>query len=148
MRGLMVPVDGVEPSRVPDTYSAPRGESSHNALDILAPRGTPVVAAEAGRVFRLSSNPSGGITVYAVDREERFMYYYAHLSGYRDGLREGMPLEEGDVIGYVGTTGNAPPNTPHLHFQVMKYRRDGRYWDGTPIDPHPYLRRRGAARAP
>lgn len=144
----MVPVDGVEPASVPDTYNAPRSERTHRALDILAPRGTPVLSADAGRVFRLRSNANGGTTVYAIDREERFIYYYAHLERYREGLAEGEPLEAGDVIGYVGTTGNAPPNVPHLHFQVMRYRRDGRYWDGDPINPHEFLSRRGTRRNP
>lgn len=145
---LMVPVEGVTPDGVSDTYNAPRAGGAHRALDILAPRGTPVLAADGGRIFKLRSNANGGITIYAIDREERFIYYYAHLERYRDGLREGDLLEAGDVIGYVGTSGNAPPNVPHLHFQIMRYRGDGKYWDGDPIDPHAYLSRRGARRNP
>ena len=144
-KSLMVPVEGVTPERVPDTYNAPRAAGTHRALDILAPRGTPVLAAAAGRVFKLRTNPSGGTTVYVLDRDERFLYYYAHLEGYREGLAEGMSLEAGDVIGYVGTTGNAPTNVPHLHFQLTRYRRD-RYWDGEPINPHAFLARRGKKR--
>lgn len=145
-KGLMVPVEGVTPERMSDTYSAKRTAGTHRAIDILAPRGTPVLSADAGRVFRLRSNPNGGITVYAIDREERFIYYYAHLDRYREGLAEGMSLEPGDVIGYVGTTGNAPPNVPHLHFQIMLYRHD-RYWDGEPINPYAFLTRSGKRRA-
>lgn len=136
---LIVPVEGVDPSRVRDDFSASRGARTHNALDILAPRGTPVLAADDGRILRLSTNPAGGITIYQLDAEERFVYYYAHLLKYRDGLKAGMDVRQGDVLGYVGTTGNAPPDVPHLHFQVMRYRRDGRYWDGEPVNPHPFF---------
>jgi murein DD-endopeptidase MepM/ murein hydrolase activator NlpD len=145
---LMVPVDGVGPGRIPDWFNAPRGERTHGALDILAPRGTPVLSADAGRVLKLRTNPLGGLTIYALDREERFVYYYAHLDRYRDGLREGATLEQGDVLGYVGTTGNAPDNTPHLHFQLMRYRGSGRWWGGVPVNPLPYLVRQGKKRAP
>ena len=145
---LMVPVEGVTPEKVPDTYNAPRAAGAHRALDILAPRGTPVLAADAGRVYRLRSNPNGGTTIYATDQSEQFIYYYAHLDRYREGLAEGDALEAGDVIGYVGTTGNAPPNVPHLHFQIMRFRHDGRYWDGEPINPHAYLVRCGTRRMP
>ena len=86
---------------------------------------------------RVSRNALGGLTVYAVDRTDHFVYYYAHLDRYRPGLAQGMPLAKGDVIGYVGTTGNAPPNLPHLHFQVMRMPPDGKYWDGEAINPYP-----------
>ncbi len=135
----MVPVAGVAPGRLSDSFSAARsGGRTHNALDILAPRGTAVLAADDGRIFKVGENRLGGLTVYLLDAAERFIYYYAHLDGYREGLRDGMPVAQGDVLGYVGTTGNAPANTPHLHFQAMRYRRD-RYWDGQPVNPKPYL---------
>ncbi|HEX5830200.1 MAG TPA: M23 family metallopeptidase [Gemmatimonadaceae bacterium] len=138
-RQLMVPVAGVAPERVPDSYHAARsGDRIHRATDILAPRGTPVLAADDGHVFKVRRNSLGGLTVYVVDLERRFLYYYAHLARYRAGLREGMRVAQGDVIGYVGTTGNAPKNTPHLHFQVMRMR-DDRYWDGEPVDARPFL---------
>ena len=140
---LIVPVEGVDPARLRDSYDAPRGERVHSAVDILAPRGTPVLSADSGRVFRLRRNPAGGITVYALDPEEQFVYYYAHLERYREGLAEGMTLAQGDVLGYGGTTGNAPPNTPHLHFQMMRYRGDGKWWDLEPINPLPWLGRAG-----
>lgn len=145
-RHLMVPVEGVAPDGVPDTFNAARSAGRHQALDILAPRGTPVLSADAGRVFKLRTNANGGITVYAIDSQEQFIYYYAHLDRYRPGLSEGAPLQAGDVIGYVGTSGNAPPNIPHLHFQVMRYRRDGRWWDGLPVNPHVFLSRPGKRR--
>lgn len=136
---LIIPVRGVSASAIRDTYTAARGGRTHDALDILAPRGTPVIAADHGRILRLSRSEAGGITLYQLDREERLVYYYAHLDGYQDGVREGLSVRQGDVIGYVGATGNAPPETPHLHFQVMVYRRDGKYWAGEPVNPHPYL---------
>jgi len=145
-RGLMVPVVGVTPDRVPDTFRARRGARLHSALDIMAPRGTPVLSADAGRVWKIRSNTLGGRTIYTLDAAERFVYYYAHLDRYADGLAEGQPLQEGDVIGYVGTTGNAPPSAPHLHFQLLVYRGNGRWWDGDPLDPRPFLARAGRAR--
>jgi murein DD-endopeptidase MepM/ murein hydrolase activator NlpD len=143
---LMVPVDGIDPARIPDSFVSSRGDHVHNALDILAPRGTPVLAADDGTILRLSTNSLGGITIYQLAAGGAFVYYYAHLSRYRDGLKEGMRVVQGDVIGYVGTTGNAPPNIPHLHFQLMRYRGDRQYWNGVPIDPWGFLVRPGRAR--
>lgn len=144
-KSLIVPVKGVDPALVRDSYSASRGARTHNALDIMAPRGTPVLAADHGLILRLSTNPAGGITIYQIDDAQSLVYYYAHLERYHDGLREGMRVQQGDVIGYVGTTGNAPKNLPHLHFQVMRFRKD-RYWEGEPVNPHPYLVRQGRNR--
>jgi peptidoglycan LD-endopeptidase LytH len=139
-RWLMVPVAGVRARDVPDTYQARRsGNRQHNATDIMAPRGTPVVAADDGRIIKLAKNTAGGITVYATDPHERFIYYYAHLDRYEDGIADGMRLAKGQVIGYVGTTGNAPENTPHLHFQAMRARDVKRWWEGEPLDVRPYL---------
>ena len=145
-RDLMVPVDGIAPARVPDNFSAPRGSRRHNALDILAPRGTPVLAADDGRILSMRRNSAGGITIYLVDAEERMIHYYAHLDGYRKGLGEGDRVTKGDVIGYVGTTGNAPANTPHLHFQVMRLDDLRRYWEGTPVNPHGFFTEPGRKR--
>ena len=143
-KALIIPVEGVDPSRVRDSYTAGRGGGrTHDAVDIMAPRGTPVIAADSGTILRLRQNEAGGITIYQLDPDERFVYYYAHLDRYQDGLSEGMKIRQGDVLGYVGTTGNAPKNTPHLHFQVMLYRGRGQYWGGDPINPHPYLTRTG-----
>jgi murein DD-endopeptidase MepM/ murein hydrolase activator NlpD len=146
-RALAVPVAGARASRVWPSFHAPRsGGRVHQAVDIMAPRGTPVVAADEGRVWKLRSNALGGITVYATDPLERFVYYYAHLSRYHAGLFEGQPLFRGDTLGYVGTTGNAPPNAPHLHFQISRVARDGQWWGGTPVDPLPFLRAAELAR--
>ena len=142
-KGLIIPVEGVDPSRVRDSYTAARGGRTHDAVDIMAPRGTPVIAADAGTIVRLRQNDAGGITIYQLDPDERFVYYYAHLDRYEQGLVEGMSIRKGDVLGFVGTTGNASKDTPHLHFQVMLYRGRGQYWGGDPINPHPFLTRAG-----
>jgi murein DD-endopeptidase MepM/ murein hydrolase activator NlpD len=147
-RALAMPVAGARAWRVPPSFTEPRsGGRVHEAVDIMAPRGTPVVAADEGRVWKLRSNPLGGITVYATDPLERFVYYYAHLDAYRAGLFEGQPLFRGDTLGFVGTTGNAPRDVPHLHFQISRVARDGQWWGGTPVDPLPYLRAAEVARA-
>src|SRR4051812_2053490 len=121
-KGLLLPVQGVSPAALTDTFDDSRagGARVHHALDILAPRGTPVLAAEAGRVVRLHNGGAGGITVYEVDTASRYGYYYAHLDRYADGLGEGQTVARGQVLGYVGTTGNAPPGTPHLHFAIYE----------------------------
>ena len=152
-RALMVPVDGVRPEKVADTYFQDRdgGARTHLATDILAKRGTPVLSADSGTVLRLTKNTLGGITIYATDPEKRFVFYYAHLDHYADGLFEGKPVAQGEVIGYVGTTGNAPKNTPHLHFQVMRFVDARTWWNGPPFDVRPFLAqvgdRRDAARS-
>ncbi len=131
----MVPVEGIPRGTLRDNYTAARGSSIHGALDILAPRYTAVVATDDLIIGRLFSGALGGIVIYAYDPDRRFVYYYAHLQRYRKGLAVGDRVAKGSVIGYVGTTGNAPPDTPHLHFQVMK-RAEGRaWWDGPAINP-------------
>ena len=146
-RALMVPVDGVSPSDLRDSFTAPRGGGRvHGAIDILAPRGTPVVAATDGEVLRLRQNSAGGITAYLIDDARRYIFYYAHLDRYSDVLTEGLKVGQGFVIGYVGTSGNAPPDTPHLHFQVMRLAEGQRdWWNGTPIDVRPLITRTGKA---
>jgi peptidoglycan LD-endopeptidase LytH len=143
---LMVPVEGVLPARVPDTFNAVRGDRTHRAIDFLATRGTPVLAVADGRVYRIRETGPGGRAVYATDSTLRWMFYYAHLDTFRPGLAEGAKLVQGEVIGYVGTTGNAPANTPHLHFQLMRARFDARWWDGDALDPRPYFVKTGEPR--
>ncbi|HLK11935.1 MAG TPA: M23 family metallopeptidase [Candidatus Binatia bacterium] len=146
-RRLMVPVAGVSPDRVPDDFRSPRdGGRLHGAVDILAPRGTPVLSADDGRVLRLHRNRKGGLTIYATDPGERFVYYYAHLAAYREGIGKGTRLARGEVIGFVGSTGNADRREPHLHFQVMVRPGDGRWWGGEPIDPRPFFTTAGRPR--
>ncbi len=135
-----MPIAGVDPHTLRDDFSETReGTRRHEALDILAPRGTPVLAAHDGVVRKLFTSVPGGLTVYEFDLEERYCSYYAHLGGYAPGLHEGQRVRRGDVIGYVGTTGNAPKGTPHLHFAVSRLGPDKEWWTGTPIDPYPLL---------
>jgi peptidoglycan LD-endopeptidase LytH len=140
-RKFEIPVEGVKPEQLVRSYDERRsGTRAHEALDILAPRNTPVRAIEDGTVARLFESKAGGITIYQFDPTEQFCYYYAHLERYADGLREGDTVKRGQVIGYVGTTGNAPKNTPHLHFAVFKLTAAKHWWEGTPIDPYDILR--------
>ena len=139
-RNLLIPVVGVRPHQLPNTFDEARsGGRRHDAIDILAPRGTPVLSVDVGRVAKIDTSDRGGLSFYATDPSGRFMYYYAHLDRYRAGLREGRPLVRGDTVGYVGTTGNAPPNNPHLHFAINKLVDPKRWWDGEPINPWPLL---------
>jgi len=116
------------------------GTRGHEAVDILAPRHTPVHAVENGTIAKLFNSKAGGITIYQFDPDGEFCYYYAHLQRYADNLHEGDAVAQGQVLGYVGTTGNAPPNTPHLHFAVFELGDDRRWWKGTAIDPYPLLK--------
>ena len=146
-RGLLVPVAGVTVSQLQDSFDEGRDEGRvHRALDILAPRGTLVLSADDGRILRVKPNALGGNTVYATDPQGRVVYYYAHLDAYQPGLAEGATSARGDVLGTVGTTGNAPKDTPHLHFQVMRMPADGKYWDGEAINPYPLFLLLHAAR--
>jgi murein DD-endopeptidase MepM/ murein hydrolase activator NlpD len=146
-RVLAVPVLGKYPADVANSFLDGRsGGRQHNAADIMAPRGTLVLSADDGVIRRLSRNALGGITIYATDPDERFVYYYAHLDGYAPELQVDQRVRRGDVLGYVGTTGNAPPSAPHLHFQIMRLLDRDRLWDGVPIDPKPFLQLPGALR--
>ena len=141
-RHLVVPVQGVHRDDLHDTFSDTRDATRrHEALDILAPRDTPVLAVDDGTVAKLFLSKPGGITIYHYDPTRSYAYYYAHLARYADGLEAGDALRRGDVIGYVGTTGNAPPNTPHLHFAIFKLADPKRWWKGVAIDPYPILSR-------
>jgi murein DD-endopeptidase MepM/ murein hydrolase activator NlpD len=139
-RGLLVPIAGIDASKIPNSFSDARdGQRKHNAIDIFAKRGTPVLSADDGTILKVGTNTLGGNIVWAVDAHRRFVYYYAHLDRWADGLRDGMSIQRGDVLGYVGTTGNAPKNIPHLHFQLLRYTNDKRYYDGPPINPLPFF---------
>jgi murein DD-endopeptidase MepM/ murein hydrolase activator NlpD len=138
---LLMPVRGVRPEQLGDTYNQTRGGTRiHEALDIMAPRGTPVVAAVDGKVEKLFTSDAGGLTVYQFDPSATYAYYYAHLDSYAPGLREGMQLRRGDVIGTVGSTGNANPEAPHLHFAIFLLGPEKQWWKGTPVNPYPLLR--------
>jgi murein DD-endopeptidase MepM/ murein hydrolase activator NlpD len=137
LRRLQFPVPSSDPRRLRDDFADPRTGHSHEAIDILAPRGTPVVAVDDGVVQKLFTSVRGGLTVYHFDPEGAYCYYYAHLDRYADGLREGQALHKGDVIGFVGTTGNAPPGTPHLHFAIFKLGPEKQWWKGAALNPFP-----------
>jgi peptidoglycan LD-endopeptidase LytH len=138
-RTLAMPVVGAKTLDLRDSFDETRGSRRHEAIDILAPRGTPVVAADEGKVAKLFTSKQGGLTVYQFDRDDTHSYYYAHLDRYADGLHEGQVLARGDPIGYVGTTGNAPPNTPHLHFAIFELTPEKHWWEGKPVNPYPFL---------
>ena len=134
-RSLTVPVRGIASDDLVSIFQDARGTRRHEAIDILAPRGTDVVAVEDGRIMKLFTSAAGGLTIYQFDPSEMFVYYYAHLDQYAPGLKEGAMVRKGDVIGSVGTTGNAPEGTPHLHFAISKLDPDRRWWGGTALDP-------------
>ena len=138
--GLLVPVVGVRPRDLVDTFEAARSEGrTHNALDILAPRGTPVVASAPGEVARLFESEKGGLTVYVVGDDRRTVYYYAHLDAWAPGLEAGQALRAGDAVGTVGDTGNAAPGNTHLHFGVWRVADPAAFWDGEPLNPYDLL---------
>ena len=142
LRGaLIVPVRGIDASALYDTYDDRRGGGTraHEALDIPAPRGTPVLSATGGRVLKLFKSEAGGNMVYAADSSERFILMYAHLDSYANGLAEGQPLQQGQILGAVGTTGNAPPNLPHLHFAIARSNDVKQWWKGVAVNPFPLL---------
>ncbi|MGE4242653.1 MAG: M23 family metallopeptidase [Ramlibacter sp.] len=138
-RTLRVPVDGVAPAALTDTYDQGRGERRHEALDIMAPRGTRVVAVDDGRIAKLFTSVPGGLTIYHFDPAGNLAYYYAHLDRYADGLKEGMTVRRGDTLGYVGTSGNARMDAPHLHFAVFRLGPEKQWWKGQPVNPYPAL---------
>jgi murein DD-endopeptidase MepM/ murein hydrolase activator NlpD len=138
-RPMIVPVAGIPRSAMHDMFNEVRGNKRHEAIDILAPRGTPVIATDDGVVKKLFTSVPGGLTIYEFDPDQRFCYYYAHLDGYAAGLHEGQSLHRGDIIGYVGTTGNAPKDTPHLHFALIRLDPERRWWKGTYVNPYPLL---------
>lgn len=140
-RDLDIPVEGVKPDQLVRSFDDQRsGSRAHEALDILAPRNTPVKAVEDGKIARLFESKAGGTTIYQFDPTETYCYYYAHLERYAPGLKEGDKVKKGQVIGYVGTSGNAPKDTPHLHFAIFKLTSAKHWWEGTPIDPYDILR--------
>lgn len=137
---LLVPVQGIKQASLSDTFDQPRGSQRHHeALDIMAPKGTPVLAVADGKVVKLFQSKPGGTTLYQFDPTGRYAYYYAHLERYADGVKEGMELKRGDVLGYVGVTGNSDPNAPHLHFSVVALTPEKQWWKGTPLNPYPMM---------
>lgn len=135
-RHLLLPVQGLRREQLRDSFSEGRAGHLHEALDIMAARNTPVMAVEDGRLTKLFFSAQGGNTIYQFDPSETYAYYYAHLERYADGLHEGDQLRRGQVIGYVGTSGNAPPQSPHLHFAIFRLTADKQWWKGTALDPY------------
>jgi murein DD-endopeptidase MepM/ murein hydrolase activator NlpD len=143
-RALRVPIDGVNPESFKGGFTEHRagaGGHEHQAVDILSPRNTPIHAAEDGTIEKLFDSRAGGHTIYQFDSTRQFCYYYAHLERYAEGLHAGQHVSAGDVIGYVGTSGNAPPGTPHLHFAVYVLGDDKRWSTGQAIDPYLVFRK-------
>jgi len=139
---LLLPVAGAHVRELKDNFDEARGGTRrHEAIDILAPRGTPVMAAVDGTVAKLFTSQQGGLTVYEFDAAGEYCYYYAHLDRYAPGLAEGMAVKRGDRIGDVGTTGNAPKNTPHLHFAMFRLGAEKKWWEGEAVNPFPMLQR-------
>lgn len=136
---LAMPIQGLDAAKLRDSFRDARDGRQHDALDIPAPRGTPVRAVAEGNVAKLFTSKEGGLTVYQFDNTGAWCYYYAHLDHYAPGLSEGVLLRPGDVLGYVGTTGNAPPNAPHLHFAVFRLGPEKKWWQGQAVDPLPLL---------
>lgn len=139
---LIIPVAGVRANQLLDTFSAARGEGRvHDAIDIPAPKGTPVLAVAGGKIVKLFQSQAGGTTIYQLSNDQKFIYYYAHLDRYADGLSEGRIVTQGETIAYVGDTGNAGAGNYHLHFSIAITSDPKRYWEGTNINPYPLLRK-------
>ena len=139
---LVIPVLGVKPEQLLDTFADARSEGrSHDAIDIAAAVGTPVVAASEGEIVKLFQSEKGGITIYQLSPDRKLVFYYAHLQRYADGIYEGKYVRQGEVIGYVGDTGNAGTGNYHLHFSIASITDPKRHWEGTNINPYPLLKR-------
>jgi len=139
---LIIPVAGVRPDQLRDTFSEARSEGRiHDAIDIPAPRGTPVLAAADGTILKLFHSDRGGTTIYQLSVDQKIVYYYAHLDSYAGGLAEGHFARQGETIAYVGDSGNAGPANYHLHFSIALVSDPKRYWDGVNINPYPLLKR-------
>ena len=138
-RQLHFPLPAAQESALRESFHEKRGARVHEAVDIMAPRGTPVYAVEDGRVAKLFDSVPGGKTIYQFDPSGRFAYYYAHLDRYAPGLADGKEVKRGETIGYVGSTGNAPSHAPHLHFAIFRLGPERKWWKGDPVDPYPLL---------
>ena len=137
---LIIPVAGVRADQLVDTYTASRSEGrTHDAIDIMAPAETPVLAAADGQITKLWQSEKGGTTIYQLSADQKMIFYYAHLAHYADGLTEGKQVRQGEVIAYVGDTGNAGPGNYHLHFSIALVSDPKRYWEGININPYPLL---------
>lgn len=139
--GLIIPVQGIRPADLLDTFSDARSDGrSHDAIDIMAPGGTPVLAAANGEIVKFWDSEAGGTTIYQISDDKRYFFYYAHLQRRADGISEKQWVHQGTVIGYVGDTGNAGPGNYHLHFSITQVIDPARYWEGPEINPYPVLK--------
>lgn len=139
--GLLLPVQGIQASQLRDTFTDARSQGRvHDAIDIMADAGTPVLAVADGTVEKLFDSERGGLTIYQFEPSGRWCYYYAHLQRYADGLAEKQVIKRGEVIGYVGSTGNASADAPHLHFEVHVLGVEKQWWKGESINPYPLLK--------
>jgi peptidoglycan LD-endopeptidase LytH len=136
---LRTPIEGFDLQRIKGAFYEKRGEEIHHAADLLAERNTPVFAVADGKIAKLFLSKAGGITIYQFDPSERFVFYYAHLEKYAEGLAEGKSIKRGELIGYVCTSGNAPKNTPHLHFSVGVMDQSKKWWQAIEVDPFEVL---------
>ncbi len=142
LSGLIIPVAGVRPEQLRDTFSESRAQGRiHDAIDIPAARGTPVIAAADGPIVKLFQSERGGTTIYQLSVDGKFVYYYAHLDRYAEGLAEGHFAKQGETIAYVGDTGNAKAGNYHLHFSIAEISNPKDFWHGVNINPYPLLRR-------
>jgi peptidoglycan LD-endopeptidase LytH len=136
---MVPPIRGLSASRLRDSFTEERNGHRHEAIDIMAPRDTPVLAVVDGTIEKLFLSKPGGNTIYEFDKQEEYCYYYAHLNQYAAGLHDGMHVSRGEVIGYVGSTGDADKNAPHLHFEIHLLGPEKLWWQGSPINPYPVL---------
>ncbi len=149
LAGLIIPVAGVRASELRDTFNEARAEGrTHNAIDIVAPQGTPVLAAANGEIVKFFLSERGGNTIYQMSEDRKYVFYYAHLESYAAGLAQGHQARQGEVIGYVGDTGNAGAGNYHLHFSIWLVTDPKSYWDGININPYPILRQALGATPP
>lgn len=138
--GIGLPMAGLRLKDIHDTFDQNRESGRpHEATDMMAPRGAPVLAVDSGTIRKLFTSKAGGLTIYQFDLAEVYCYYYAHLDRYAEGLEEGRAVRRGDVIGYVGASGNAKPDAPHLHFAIFLLGPEKRWWEGKAINPYPIL---------
>ena len=140
---LRVPIDGISIESFKGGFSELRGGRPHEAVDIVVPRGTPIHAVQDGTIAKLFFSQWGGTTIYQFDEDGRLCFYYAHLERYADGLHDGQHVSQGEVIGYVGTSGNARPDTPHLHFAIFELNADRKWWQGRALDPYLVFKEKG-----
>ena len=137
---LLIPVRGIGAAQLSDTFTQARSDGRvHEAIDILSPTGTPVLATDDGKIVKLFDSKPGGLTIYQFDTSEKYAYYYAHLDSYAAGIVEGKQVVRGELIGYVGSTGNASPSAPHLHFAMFELGPEKNWWQGKAINPYPLL---------